>query len=272
MTSSMTDDTNCAAGSTTCTSRWAGLTTALATTLTATPDVSWGLEFFTTPGSGSCAVSATPQVAIGTPTASADIQAQIAGASPGDNTPTAAAVTAATAYLKTVNDANNKFILLATDGEPNCKAGGKGGGSGASDMPGALAAITAAKAAGFSVYVIGIGPSVGNLDNMAQAGGTTTSYPATSPDQLTNALVSISQKVATCSFTSTQAPPDPNNIGVYLDKNLVPQDANNGWTFGSSQQTITLTGSYCDQITSGSATQVQILFGCAGISPPSFIP
>jgi hypothetical protein len=135
-----------------------------------------------------------------------------------------------------------------------------------------LTAIAAAKAAGFGVYVIGIGPSVGNLDNMAQAGGTGKSYPATSPQDLTNALMSISKQVATCSFTSTQSPPDPNNIAVYLDKNLVPKDASNGWTFGSSQQTINLTGSYCSQITSGGSHQVEVLFGCAGTSPPSIIP
>jgi hypothetical protein len=205
-------------------------------------------------------VGAGAEVPIASNSAAA-IEAQISGTSPANNTPTAAAVTAATAYLKTVTDQNGKFILLATDGQPNCKAGG---GSTTDDLQGTLTAIAAAKAAGFGVYVIGIGPSVGNLDNMAQAGGT--------GQDLTNALMSISKQVATCSFTSTQSPPDPNNIAVYLDKNLVPKDASNGWTFGSSQQTINLTGSYCSQITSGGSHQVEVLFGCAGTSPPSIIP
>jgi hypothetical protein len=189
---------------------------------------------------------------------------------PSSYTPTAAAINAATAYLKTVEDGNSRAILLATDGEPNCAGGGQA--STASDLPNTLTALQAASAAGFPVYVIGIGPSVGNLNNMAQAGGTGTYYPATSPQQLMDALTKITGAVGSCSFTAVGPPPDPNLVSVYVDKQLVPKDANNGWAFGATNATVVLTGTYCASMMSGASTQVEILFGCPNVPPPAVIP
>jgi type IV pilus assembly protein PilY1 len=157
---------------------------------------------------------------------------------------------------------------LATDGEPNCASGS----TSASNLPATVDAIIAARAAGFLVYVIGIGPSVGNLDNFAAAGGTTNYFPATSPQAMTDAFTSISKAVSTCTFNLTQAPPDANNVAVYLDKSLVAKDSANGWTMGANALTVVLNGSTCDKVTSGAATQVQVLFGCPGTSPPLFLP
>ena len=120
--------------------------------------------------------------------------------------------------------------------------------------------------------MIGIGPSVGNLDNFAAAGGTTNYFPAASPQAMTDAFTSISRAVSTCTFNLTQAPPDVNNVAVYLDKSLVAKDSANGWSLGANSLTVVLNGSTCDKVTSGAATQVQVLFGCPGISPPLFIP
>ena len=240
-------------------------------TLTSTPGIRWGLKLFSSPNSSgrnsSCNVNTGVEVPISA-TAATTIQTQIAGVTPANNTPTAAAITEATKYLKTVTDPNNKVILLATDGEPNCKANG---GSSDSDVPGTVTAIAAALTAGFKVYVVGIGPSVGNLDNFAQAGGTDKYFPATSPQDLASALAAISKAVATCTFALEKTPPDVNNIAVYLDKNLVTKDAANGWSFGANSLTIVLNGTTCDKIMSGAASTVQVLFGCAGIAPPPIL-
>ena len=131
--------------------------------------------------------------------------------------------------------------------------------------------LAAAKAAGFPVYVIGIGPSVGNLDNFAQAGGTGKYYPATSAQELSAALASISKAVASCSFSLLSTPPDIDNIAVYLDKSLIPKDSANGWSLGANDLSIVINGSYCDKLISGAAA-VQVLFGCPGYTPPAFIP
>jgi len=232
--------------------------------------VNWGLKFFSTPNSSNCNVSKTMEVPV-SETSAAAVQAQVDTATLSLGTPTAAAISAATAYLKTLTDPNKKFILLATDGEPNC--GGNPANVNTIDVTGATTASKTAFDAGFPVYVIGIGPSVSNLTDLAKAGGTTDFYPATSSQQLADALSAISKKVGSCSFRATQTPPDSGNIAVYVNKQQVAQDPNEGWTFGASPQDIVLKGSYCDKITAGEDTNVQILFGCPGSPPfPPFVP
>jgi len=120
------------------------------------------------------------------------------------------------------------------------------------------------------VYVIGIGPNLSNLTQLAKVGGTTDFYPVDSPQGLVDALSSISKLVGSCSFKSDQAPPDPSNIAVYVNGQIVTQDATNGWTFGADAQEIVLTGDACSQISKGNQVDVQILFGCQG--QPSFPP
>jgi len=112
-----------------CSTRWQSVTSGVTTTLTSTPNIRWGLKFFSSPkGSGFNAafnVNQGADVAIGDNSA-ASIQTLISTTQPGNNTPTAAAITAAKKYLDGVTDPNKKVILLATDGEPNCAAGGGG--------------------------------------------------------------------------------------------------------------------------------------------------
>lgn len=251
-----------------CTQRWPALTTAVAATVSAANSIDWGLKMFSSPSqSNACGVNQGVEVQVGSGSGSA-LQTAIGNVSPNGNTPTASAITAATAYLKTVADPNTKVILLATDGEPNCRAGQS---SSTSDVAGTTTAIAAALTAGYKVYVIGIGPSVGNLDNFAQAGGTDHYYPATSAQDLADALASISAAVSSCTFEMSQTPPDVNNVAVYMDGALVAKDSTNGWSFGATSQTVILNGTTCAQITSGAATKVQVLFGCPGQQPPQVL-
>jgi hypothetical protein len=257
-----------------CQQRWATMVSGLNVVLSgASGDVNWGLQLFNS--DGNCAVAATPEVPIGLGSA-ATVQTTIAGVTPNGATPTQAAVKAATAYLQTLTDTNGKYILLATDGEPNClTTGGKGGrggggGAGASDVAGTVAAITAAAAAGFKVYVIGVGPETGNLDNFALAGGTDHYYPALSPQDLNAALATIVGTVASCTFSLGKAPAVPTNVAVQFngDSSLrAPQDTThtNGWDYTSSADTtIQLYGSWCDNVTNGTYTAATILEGCPG--------
>jgi len=276
MSYSIDGDCNCppsssppvCASSSTCTSRWPAMAAAVNTTLNSASAIQWGLKFFTSPAGGTCTVN--PGVEVPISAASVPIiEAQIANAVLANSTPTAAAITAATAYLQTIADANPKAMVLATDGDPNC-----GGGSpNVDDTSGTLGAINAARSAGFPVYVIGIGPSVSNLYAFAQVGGTTDYYPATSAQALADALKAISGAVTTCTFLLNQLPPDANNLAVYLDKSLVPEDSSNGWSFGASEQAIVLNGSFCATVRSGPPSLVQALFGCpGGGTPPPTLP
>ena len=259
----------CPAGDPNCTARWPALTSAVKSTLDGTEgSISWGLKLFSSPdGARKCTVNPGVEVEISA-TSVPKIQEVMANTQLGNNTPTAQAIAAATAYLKTVKDGNNKFILLATDGEPNCRGTGD---NTTPNVDGTIAAITAAKAAGFPVYVVGIGPSVANRDNFARAGGTDKAFLATTPQELTDAFAAISQAVTTCTFSFAEPPEDPNNVAVYLDGKLVAKDPANGWSFGANTRTVMLNGKSCDAITSGTASKVQILFGCAGVPPPPIL-
>jgi hypothetical protein len=245
-----------------CTTRWDAVKPAVTTTLSSSSYVNWGLKFFPSAGANTnCTESSTMEVPVA-PDSTAAVDSQVNNATFDYSTPTAAAISAATAYLKTLADGNKKFILLATDGEPNC--GGNPANVNTDDLGGATSVAAAAFAAGFQVYVIGIGPNLNNLSQLALAGGTPDFYPVSSPQDLVAALSSISKLVGSCSFKSNQPPPDPNNVAVYVNGPRVTQDANNGWTFGSNSQEIVLTGDYCTQTSTGNQVDVQILFGCPG--------
>ena len=257
------------ANTSSCTERWPALTSGVDATVKSTSGINWGLKMFPTHVGAADKCTVSNGVEVGTNVGAAAVESAIAAASPLGATPTATGITAATDYLKGVSDGNNRVILLATDGEPNCKPGSPEANT--PDVDGTVAALKAALALGFRSYVIGIGPSVGNLDNFARAGGTDHYYPASSAAELANALASISKAVSSCTFTMSQVPPDPANVAVYLDGKLLAQDPANGWTFGATSQTVMLNGTSCDAITSGAASKVQILFGCAGEAPPDTI-
>jgi von Willebrand factor type A domain len=253
-----------------CTPRWPTLTAAVNQVVGASPaGLQWGLKFFTSPGGGTCTVN--PGVDVPVPGTAAQIQAAIAGTMPGNATPTTAAINAAVAYLNTLNDGRPHYILLATDGQPNCDPGTSGNVT-TTSVNNAAAAIAAAAAPGSDIktYVIGIGPSAGNLDAFAAAGGTGKYFPANSPDQLTTALGTIVGAVASCVFTMATVPPDSGNLGVYLDNGTkVPLDQTNGYSLGANNLTITINGSYCDGIQAGTYQFIQVFFGCPGIPLPS---
>jgi len=240
------------------------LTSAVNATLTDTAvSINWGLKLFSSPGNAVCGVNSGVEVPVGA-SSGLVITAQIANVSPGGDTPTAQAITAATAYLQTVTDHNTKSILLATDGEPNCGESGTTN----NNVAATVAAIISAKNVGFRVYVIGIGPSVGNLDSFAIAGGNTRYYAATSSQDLASAFGSISQGVAACAFLPEQALSDPNSTAAYLDGRLVTKDDPNGWTIGAGGQSVVLVGTSCDAVTAGAAKEVRVLQLCPGEQPP----
>jgi hypothetical protein len=268
---SLTADANCGATAN-CQSRQAVVMPAVSDVVGNNPNINWGLQLLIASGTERCQVYSKPQVPIG-PNSASTIKTQLASVQLGSSTPTAAALASATAYLKTVDDGNDKAILLATDGEPNCKSGSDWS---TDDLAGASAAAAEALKAGFPVYVIGIGPSTTNLGQLAQSGGTQKYYPATSPAELTAALAAVAKVVAaTCTFKANAAPPDTSLVAVYVDKHLVNKSDSKGWKFDGGDATgatITLTGSYCDDMMSGKTTQVQIVFGCPNVPPPSIIP
>jgi len=256
-----------------CTTRWSTMTASLQQVLATSPaGVQWGLKLFTSPKGSTCTVNQGVEVAVG-PNTATQIQNTITGTSPANQTPTTAAIKAAVTYYGTVSDGLAHYILLATDGQPNCDPGTSPSVTDASVQDTANEIGIALNSGGIKTYVIGIGPSTGNLDNFAQAGGTGNYFPATSPDQLTSALSTIIVDVASCKFTMNAAPPDPSNLGVYLDKGTkVALDPSDGYSLAADNVTVTFNGSYCDGLKNGTYQVVQVFFGCPGAPPPAVIP
>lgn len=257
-----------------CSTRWSAVVPAVDQTIAANPSLNWGLELFSAPDAPSCSVSLNPQVPLAA-NGGATIQALLPTLKLALYTPTTTAINNANLYLQSVKDGNDKVILLATDGEPNCKNGGVNADD---DTAAAVAAATSAARNGFPVYVIGIGPSqaLSNLQQIAVAGGTTDFYRADSPQALATSLAAISKIVAsTCEFQTPKVPPDATLVYVYVDKQLITKDVNptdDGWMFGATTSNIVLTGSYCTNLLAGTPSTVQIIFGCPGYIPPFIIP
>ena len=105
-------------------SKWdltAGALTQVITMTDAT--VNWGLKLFGS-GTSGCNVNNMTEVPITELNATA-VNTRIMGTQRGSSTPTRAAMTNATTYLNTLTARPNaKYILLATDGAPNCPAMG----------------------------------------------------------------------------------------------------------------------------------------------------
>ena len=290
---SMTDDEtdkSCAggnpAGNGNCgqTSKWYQTTVAVEGVVNATQaKVNWGLYYLGNETT-QCVALTTPAVGI-TAGNSYDL---IAPALDGEKflgqigTPTAAVVKAAVAYLQTVQDQNPKFLLLATDGEPNCANGSVNN----SDANGATAAIkNAHDQLGIPTFVVGIATTASTtgstaataeLNSAAVAGGYpltgTIQYYAVSDTQaLSDALNKIVGLAASCTISLANTPTgqdwsiaitatDTTGTTVQIDS-----DANNGWGYTDASKTaITLVGTACDNLKSGAYTDIKFVYTCKG--------
>jgi hypothetical protein len=257
-------------------SRFTEASAAIADVLTKTnATVQWGLKLFPT-GAMMCNINPGVEVAVAAMTGPS-VSNAIAGAVPGmpTGTPTPMAVMMGTEHLKMRTTSNPKYILLVTDGEPNC-ANGNGGGGGNSAMASVMA-IQAAATAGFHTFVVGIATAGTDADttlnNMAMAGGearmgATKYYPATLRDELVTVLTQITGQVTNCIFPLGKQPPSPNDVAVRVGNMRIERNMMNGWEYGMGMQSVVLYGAACELAKSGAAGNVQIIFGCPNVPIP----
>jgi hypothetical protein len=282
-------------------SKWAKVTPAITQVVSETEmDVNWGLKFFPDNTTNTCNVSGTAEVPIA-PGNGAAVTAAIAAATDAmggvvgyNNTPTRSGMTGAVTYLGTVTTMNPKYILLATDGLPNCAASGAGGAGGrggggpmggmADDSPGATTAVAAALTAGFKTFVVGIA-TAGlatngvnadmTLSNMANAGGlprsgTPTYYPVTSAAELADAIRKLITQANTCTFQvgptpTTDGTTDLRFINVFGDGVEIKRDITHadGWDYtDASMGSIEIYGPTCEQVKTATIRNVTVTFRC----------
>jgi hypothetical protein len=249
--------------------KWPQITTAITQVVMQTESaIRWGLKFF--PEDATCGVNAGAVVPVANMNAAA-ITMAIAAQAPSGGTPTRDAITSAGAYLSTLADPNPKYILLATDGEPNCGAVNIFG-SQDDDSMAAIQAVKDVAAMGIPVFVVGIGTVTGSeatLTAMAIAGGQPQTaapryYPVASTAELVTVLGTIGGMVGSCSFGLGTKPPNPDNVTVAADGIVVPRDPThaNGWDYGTGGTSIQLFGKPCDDARAGKLKDVKAVFGC----------
>jgi hypothetical protein len=263
------------------TSKWAQATPAIKGVVAETEgSIRWGLKFFADTDA-TCGVGNGVAVPVGSGNASAIAGAilgrtnGIGGVNNGSRTPTRAAENAAAGYLLGLTDLSPRFLLLVTDGQPNCMPGNVD--SAADDSAGTVDAVTAAATAGIPTLVIGVStsasPADATLTDAAIAGGypraaSPSYYPVSSGAELTAALHALIDQTPDCTFA---LPPPPNSnlssggIGVVVGGAEIPHDPSHtyGWDYTSTGQTaIEIYGQVCDDINSGAVTSVQVVFRC----------
>jgi hypothetical protein len=253
-------------------SKWAQVTAAIEHVVATTAAVDWGLKLFATPNNG-CTVSAGVEVPVG-PSNAAVITSVIASAQVGSRTPTRLAEAAGAAYLATLTDQRPKYLLLATDGLPNCDPANSS--TTVDDSAGAEQAVATALAAGFPTFVIGIGNTMAEttLNQLAIKGGVPQASAATSFYQVgdTAGLVAALGKIlgsVSCVF-NLPAPANSlestEDIAVLADGVVLPRDTShaNGWDYDNGTTQIQIFGPTCDGIMAAKVGTVGVQFICPG--------
>jgi hypothetical protein len=226
----------------------------------------------------------------------APITYELGATMPSGGTPTAAALRNAGQTLADMNPGDIQFIILATDGGPNCNY--------FQPMPCTCSLSVAdycctshpdACVAGhfclddyetlavmsdlsqnrqIDTFVIGLDGTqayVELLNDMAtaggrpQVGGATDYYNATSQAELTAALGVIAGSVLSCAIPLEEPPDLPDAVHIYVDGVEVPRDTTqeNGWDYTDASLTeITLFGAACDNLQNGDEHQVTATFAC----------
>jgi hypothetical protein len=204
---------------------------------------------------------------------------------PGGGTPTGAAISAsAQALTASASRAVTRFMVLATDGAPNCNPVGKDinscvctlqaptqcndpqlMGEGPYDCLDDTATIAAIRDAyntqKIPTFVIGIGEQekpeyTTTLDAMAVAGGrpqlgSPHYYKVLVPDDLTQAFTQIQQSITQCTFVTPSVPTNPDAISITLNGIPIMLDPThmNGWDYvDKSFGEIQLFGAACDTV------------------------
>jgi hypothetical protein len=207
-------------------------------------------------------------------TSVSEIRSRVNALTTDSGTPTGESLENADAYYSDLNDTVHRgFILLVTDGMPNCPNGG-----GDADEQLALDAVTTLGSHGIGTFVIGMGADTASnpqlLSDMAVQGGWPRAgdpkyYQANSVSELQAIFQTIGGMVIGCNLSlGSNRPEVPDYLWVYFDNVLVPRDRNhlNGWDYIDGSNQIAFYGTYCDQLKGGQVGKVDVKMGC---SPPT---
>jgi hypothetical protein len=274
--------------------RWTSIRDALTTfaASSASSGLGAGIGFFPQMNGGTllCAAQdyATPAAPIaGLPGSSAALSAALGAQMPNGNTPTVPALSGALSYVTSYAQAHRGrtvAVVFATDGEPTqCTSSNN-------TIAGAVR-VAAAAAAGtppIKTYVLGVGPSLNNLNQIAQAGGSGQAYLVESggSQDLLAALNSIRKSALSCDYSIPVFPGKPLDfsavnvrvkVGATGDEKLITKvdspaacGATGGWYYddNSAPTRITLCPTICDPMVATAGSTLTVLIGCRSVIIP----
>jgi hypothetical protein len=228
--------------------------------------INFGLMLY--PDGENCGVgNVSPGISAANSTA---VTGALTGVNPEGGTPTHTTLQSALTYFGSIPvNSNGRYVLLATDGEPNCLDPNN---SSTGSAVQSIAAVAALKSAGIPTFVLGFGDGVNaaTLQAMAVAGGQSQYYAANSPAQLQLALDTIADQVAVpdCSFVLGEVPADPGRLRLYFDASEINRSGlhTEGWDYDETSNAITVYGGSCSELQAGSVGEVRVDYGCQGPS------
>jgi hypothetical protein len=230
-------------------------------------------------GSGLTCTAGSLNVAMGYNNGAAIAQA-LDSTAPDGATPTALTLQAARAELdKVVAGPDSltppKYVLLVTDGAPNCTNGSLGnGGQDPAAVTASVSAIQGMAQAGIKTYVLGYNTSSdaslrAALDQMARAGGTgDTAHRAIENEAgLIAAFQQITSSALSCEFALDQQVSDKIYVRVVLDGQQIVVDSADGWVLSADKRKVRLQGSACAQLATPGHT-LNVSVECEPVPPP----
>jgi hypothetical protein len=248
--------------------KWTDLTSSLASVLARRSEVAWGLTLF--PASDARACVTAPLEIIPAMGSAAAISARVASATPtGSGTPTREAVRQAGLQILNAGRPTRKYLLLATDGEPNCSPSAVD--PNLPDLAGTNAAIRGLAEQGVTTFVLGVAAGASAdaaLAGLAQAGGhartgMTAYYTAADATDLEQALDEVARQVALCTLDLSPPPPAGSTLTLSIGGQTFPRNVSHvgdGWDVTAAGRAIELYGAACDAVQTGGA--ITVSYGC----------
>lgn len=214
------------------------------------------------------------------------------------STPTGAALRTSLAYLNSLDNSHERYVLLATDGAPNCNNSLSCltcrneteflciSGLQCLDDTATVKAARALAESGYPVYVLGMGGSAewaAVMNAIAAAGGTNSYYAVEDTAHLVEALERLTSEVISCNFNvdweglDPEASKDPAKVNFYCKQsadeneslqNLLGFDEGckkgTGWSWVDGD-TVEFCEEACNNLRARGCETVTATFGCATI-------
>jgi hypothetical protein len=156
------------------------------------------------------------------------------------------------AFIFNQSDMVQRYILLITNGRPDCGSGpGPGSCGDGGETQNAIGQL-AGNPKYVRTYVIAPGQTSSDqcLQDLAAAGGTQNSRSPTNPDDLTGAIGEILHTIATdaCEIDLQDQIRDSGRVQLYWNGTQIPHDRNVGWEVSGSGYSIFLHDKWCERL------------------------